>query len=492
MHSFSRYGFSLLLVLLLLAPVSLSGQQSRVDSILVRLKMDPARPQLEDSTSPQVFVDTIVMEGNATTRRRIILREVVFSEGDSLTLNSLFAAMEESRENLLNTALFNFVEFHVDYAAFPRVKVNILFVERWYVWPFPILELGDRNINEWLANPGLSRMNYGMYLVWENFRGRRENISLLLKTGYRNLYKLTYNKPYFNARQTFGWGLEAAYSSSHELAYMTLGNRQQFVKLDDQFVFHNSYVSAELNYRPAFRNMHALRLGYNFFHFADTLLALNPRFSLGERTELGFLSLSWEFKNDFRDLRAYPRKGHYFDVRLSRHGLGLLKDELMDITTLETSYRKYWELAPRWFFAAGGNAKLSQGKTNVYFSQQGLGFLGDLVRGYENFVIDGQHFLVLKSNLKFALVPQRTGRIGFLPGERFQLIHYAFYLNLFADAGYVDDRYFFQGNQLNNVWLAGTGLGIDFVTYYDKVFRTEFSVNRHGQAGLFFHVIAPI
>jgi hypothetical protein len=172
--------------------------------------------------------------------------------------------------------------------------------------------------------------------------------------------------------------------------------------------------------------------------------------------------------------------------------LGLLKDEVMDITTLETSYRKYWELAPRWFFAAGGNAKFSQGKTNVYFSQQGLGFLGDLVRGYENFVIDGQHFLVLKSNLKFALVPQRTGRIGFLPGERFQLIHYAFYLNLFADAGYVDDRYFFEGNQLNNVWLAGTGLGIDFVTYYDKVFRTEFSVNRHGQAGLFFHVIAPI
>jgi hypothetical protein len=154
MQSFSRYGFSLLLVLLLLAPVSLFGQQSRVDSILVRLKMDPARPQIEDSTSPQVFVDTIGMEGNATTRRRIILREVVFSEGDSLRLDSLFDAMQESRENLLNTALFNFVEFHVDFDDFPRVKVNILFVERWYVWPFPILELGDRNINEWLANPG--------------------------------------------------------------------------------------------------------------------------------------------------------------------------------------------------------------------------------------------------------------------------------------------------------------------------------------------------
>lgn len=486
-----RYHFFLFILLFLGCVAELSAQ-SRADSVLVRLKSQALFPLFEDGTSPWVMVKDIEMEGNKITRYGIITREMVFGEGDSLSLNELLHRMEESRENLLNTSLFNFVEMDLDLMAFPAVKVKVLLVERWYLWPFPILELGDRNINEWLGNPGLSRMNYGMYLVWDNFRGRRERIKLLLKTGYRHLYTLSYSKPYFNAAKTLGWGMEAGISQSRELAYMTLKNRQQFLKLADDFAYRNRYIQLGLDYRPAIRNTHSFRLGYNAWAFADTLLSLNPRFSPEGAPETSFLSLSWEFKNDFRDLRAYPLKGHYFDFRISRFGFGLLKNEEMDLTTFQTSYRKFWEMSPRWYFAAGANAKLSQGVTDVYFNQQGLGFMGDLVRGYENYVIDGQHFLVMKSNLKFALVPQRTGRIGFIPWEHFGIIHYAFYLNAFADLGYVADKHFRDGNFLNNTWLGGTGIGLDFVTYYDKVFRTEFSVNRQGEAGFFFHVIAPI
>ena len=486
-----RYSLCLLFVLLLAGVMPLSGQ-SKVDSVFVRLLSEPTIPVYEDGSSPRVMVADIELEGNAITRYGIVTREILFSPGDTLSLNDLLLAMEESRENLLNTSLFNFVEMDLDLSGFPEVKVIILLVERWYLWPFPILELGDRNINEWLDNPGLSRMNYGMYLVWENFMGRRETIKLLMKTGYRHLYTLNYSKPYFNAAKTFGWGMEAGVSQSRELAYLTLGNRQQFMKLMNEFVFRNLYFQAGIDYRPAIRNTHSIRLGYNTFSFADTLLQLNPRFSPGGSPEISFFSFSWEFKHDFRDWKAYPLEGHYFDFRLRRFGFGLLKKEEMDLTTLQSSFRKFWQLQERWYFAAGANGKFSRGVTDVYFNQQGLGFLGDLVRGYEKYVIDGQHFLVLKSNLKYALVPQRTGRIRFLPSEHFGLIHYAFYLNLFADLGYVSDRHFFENNFLNNTWLGGTGIGLDFVTYYDKVFRTEFSINRQGEAGIFFHVIAPI
>jgi len=491
MFILTRLSFLLLFAFLQMSSLSLMAQ-SKVDSVLVRIRMDISMPVYEGGYSPSVFVKNIVMVGNETTRYGIIMREVVFEEGDSLTLATLFDAMEESRENLLNTSLFNFVEMDLDYSEFPAITVNMLFVERWYLWPFPILELGDRNINEWLNDPGLRKMNYGVYLVWDNFRGRRENIKLLIKTGYRHLYTLSYTKPYFDARKTLGWGMEAGISRSRELAYMTTGNRQQFVKLNDEFAYQSWYLNMGLNFRPAIRNTHSLRLGYNHFSFSDTLLVLNPSYSLGGASDINFLSLAWEFKHDFRDLKAYPLKGHYFDVRLTRYGLGLLPNEEMDLTTLQTSYRHFWHMAPRWYFGAGANAKISQGLTDVYFSQQGLGFNADLVRGYENYVIDGQHFMVLKSNLKYALVPQRSGRIGFLPWEHFGLIHYAFYLNLFADAGYVADRHFNGDNFLNNTWLTGAGIGLDFVTYYDKVFRAEFSLNRQGEAGLFFHVIAPI
>lgn len=486
-----RCSFCLIFILLQLFSTMLQGQ-SKVDSVLVRLRSEPTFPVFDDGTSPTVVVTDIEMEGNAITRYGIITREMVFSAGDTLSLDDLLQAMEKSRKNILNTALFNFVEMDMDMSSFPSVKVNVLLVERWYLWPFPILELGDRNINEWLDDPGVSKMNYGVYLVWDNVRGRRESIRLLMKTGYRHLYTLGYSKPYFNAAKTLGWGMEAGLSQSRELAYMTRDNRQQFVKMPDDFVFRRWYFQAGIDYRPAIRNIHSFRLGYNSFSFADTLLLLNPRFSPGGSPDIRFLSFSWEFKHDFRDLKAYPLEGHYFDFRLLRSGFGLLKKEEMNLTTFQSSYRKFWELGPRWYFAAGANAKISQGLTDVYFNQQGLGFLGDLVRGYEKYVIDGQQFFVGKSNLKYALVPQRTGRIGFLPWAHLGLVHYAFYLNLFADVGYVSDKHFNEGNFLTNTWLGGAGIGLDFVTYYDKVFRTEFSVNRQGEAGLFFHVIAPI
>ena len=170
-----RYHFFLFILLFLGCVAELSAQ-SRADSVLVRLKSQALFPLFEDGTSPWVMVKDIEMEGNKITRYGIITREMVFGEGDSLSLNELLHRMEESRENLLNTSLFNFVEMDLDLTAFPAVKVKVLLVERWYLWPFPILERGDRNINEWLGNPGLSRMNYGMYLVWDNFRGRRERI----------------------------------------------------------------------------------------------------------------------------------------------------------------------------------------------------------------------------------------------------------------------------------------------------------------------------
>ncbi len=491
MFTFFRIPFLLFFACTLWLPIIVLAQQGSPADLPTPLPL-ASLPLTDAGNMQKVIVSEIILEGNRITRKSIIMREMLFYQGDSLTLNALHRAMAESRENLLNTAFFNFVEMYICLEELPQVRVSIHFVERWYIWPFPILEIGDRNINEWLSNPSAERLNYGFYLVWDNFRGGGDRVDLLLKSGYRQLYTLSYSKPYFNRAKTLGWSLETGISRTREIAFTTIANRQQFVETPDEFIYRNYYISASINYRPGMRNFHSFRLGYEYFAFADTLLALNPSYSPAGRTILGFLSAHWGFKHDFRDLKAYPLKGHYFDVRLSRYGLGLLKNETMGLTTLESSFRRYLEISKRWHFAAGLNAKFSQGRRDVYFRQQGLGFKGDLVRGYEKYVIDGQHFLVFKSNLKYSLIPQRSKRIGFLPGERFGLIHYALYLNLFADAGYIDDRYFYTGNHLNNTLLAGFGLGLDFVTYYDKVFRTELSMNRQGEIGLFFHIIAPI
>jgi len=47
-------------------------------------------------------------------------------------------------------------------------------------------------------------------------------------------------------------------------------------------------------------------------------------------------------------------------------------------------------------------------------------------------------------------------------------------------------------NPLNGKFLAGAGLGVDFVTYYDKVFRVEYTLNAEGESGFFLHFMAAI
>lgn len=439
-----------------------------------------------------VVIQNITLEHNNTTHDNIIFRELLFEIGDTLSANQFLELAKQSRQNLLNTSLFNFVELLADFDEDSNVLVHISFVERWYLWPFPILELGDRNLNAFLGNPRLSRLNYGLKVIQENFRGRKETLALLLRFGYQQNYSLNYIKPYINKAQTLGFNLDAGFNMSRELAYATRNNRQLFYREPSGLIYKQFFVNPGLVYRPAIHSTHTLSLGFTRYEFADTLLKLNPMFTHGKRTRVEYFVLSYYYKNDHRDIRAYPLEGYYMDVRLTRMGLGLIPKGNMDVNMLEISGRKFWNLAPRWYAAGGFNSKLSTGSSIAYFNQQGLGFKGDLVRGFENYVVDGQHFFVMKSNLKYTLVPQRSTQIGIINNPRFSLIHYAIYMNLYADAGIVHDRLFNDFNSLSNQWLGGTGIGLDFVTYYDRVFRVEWSFNSLGESGLFFHLLAPI
>ena len=83
-------------------------------------------------------------------------------------------------------------------------------MERWYVWPNPIFELSERNFNVWWhdfkANnySDFSRVNYGLFLVWENFRGRNELLKMKYRRGFKEHYLFNYEIPYFNKKKTLG------------------------------------------------------------------------------------------------------------------------------------------------------------------------------------------------------------------------------------------------------------------------------------------------
>ena len=442
-------------------------------------------------------VDSISFEGHKITKERILVRELMFSAGDTLTASQLEALVEKSRENLMNTSLFNFVSASITTKGEDSGKADVRFTltERWYIWPVPVLEFADRNINTWWQeNRDLSRMSYGVVLKWENFRGRKETLELTTRFGYIELYGFEYTIPYLNKKETLGLGIGAYFGRTREVPVINQDNILIYYKDDDDYVMEgvNSFLS--LIYRKEIYNTHTFRVDYDMKNFQDTLLDINPDYSVDGKTMLQYLSLSYQFKSDHRDYKPYPLTGHYFDVEVTKRGFGILDNNDLDVFYILTTYRKFFQISERFYFATGLNSKFSNNAKQPFYMDRAIGFGRDIIRGYEYYVVNGNNFGILKNNIKFALLPQKQFDINFIRSEKFSKVHYAFYMNAFFDIGFADN---FNprpelNNDLENNLLIGYGLGIDFVTYYDLVFRFEYSFNRMNEHGLFLHFTAPI
>ncbi|MEN8223831.1 MAG: POTRA domain-containing protein [Bacteroidota bacterium] len=456
-----------------------------------------AKAQHENDGQKKYIIRNISFKGNKISRDRIIARELMLTEGDTLSVSEMETLLEKSRENLMNTSLFNFVTTSVSEDQENPLVADIQFTltERWYIWPWPIIEFADKNFNTWWQeNRDLSRMSYGIVLRWENFRGRKELLELTSRFGYLEEYGLDYTIPYLNKKETLGIGIGAAFGRTREVPVRNVDNKIEYYQDDADYVIKgvSSYIS--INYRRHIYNTHAVRLKYTWQNFQDTLLSINPHFSVGGLTTLRYFSFSYLYKNDHRDYKPYPLKGHYFDFEVVKNGFGVFDNGGLDAFYILTTFRRYVQLAGRLYFASGLNAKFSNNAQQPYLMNGAIGYGRDIVRGYEYYMVHGSNYGIFKNNLKFALMPTREHNIDFIRSEKFGKVHYAFYLNAFLDLGFADNinPQPEANNDLENALLVGYGLGLDFVTYYDLVFRFEYSFNRMKEHGFFLHFMAPI
>ena len=74
-----------------------------------------------------------------------------------------------------------------------------------------------------------------------------------------------------------------------------------------------------------------------------------------------------------------------------------------------------------------------------------------------------------------------------LKGTKQLDVPFKFYAKLYSDAGYAYDKD--AGNSLlNNKMIYSWGFGLDMITFYDIVFKFDYSFNQFGESGLFIHV----
>ncbi len=438
-----------------------------------------------------VVIGAIELVGNKKTKDKIVMRELTFSVGDTMSKEAFNERLISSKQNLQNTFLFTSVDLIHRAVADSLLHVTVSMTERWYLWPVPVFQIEDQSFSQWLESRDFSHTTYGGFITQNNFRGRNERISLLALTGFDKRMSVQYKLPYITRKLEEGLSASFSYTSNQQLAVETVSNRLRFLKTDSK-ILREEYSTA-LNYtlRKGFYETYTVGLGFRFNSIADTVAATNPDFFLNGETSQRYISIGWGYAYDKRDNKAYPLSGYALALEVNKAGIGVLANET-DFLSVGGSYRHYTPLTQKWYLAWMVRGRAQSVRQQPYFNQLSLGGSNNLVRGFDNDIIEGQRFALFRSNLKFNLMPEKTVHIGFIKNESINTFTNALYLNLFADAGYMHDQYYHISNTKVNSLLAGTGFGLDYVTYYSIVLRLEYAVTRFGDQGFFINFTAPI
>ncbi len=437
-----------------------------------------------------LVVEGFQVSGNSVTKAQIITREVVLQEGDTLKKLELIPALQRSKENLLNTTLFNFVYLDVSHLPGNRIIIEISVTERWYIWPVPIIEYAERNFSEFIKNREWDKMVYGAWLKWNNFRGRKELLTAKVRLGYLNEYALAYEIPNLGEKQQHGLSMGFNVTHQNEVNLSTANNKPVELKPRERPAQIRSNAYLQYTFRRKYYSTHRLRTEYNNYIVSDTVALVNPNYLGGGMTNTNYFVLAYEFRYDLRDSKVYPLEGFFVKLSGRQTGLGIIPSFPYSFTSVTGVLMYHQKLANRLYFYNTYKGKISSEKRLPHIFNKGLGY-NEWLSAYEPYVVDGSDFFIAKYNLKLQLVRPTTKTIPYLKMEQFNKVHYALYLNLFGDVGYVNNEFPNPTNTMVNTLQFSGGIGIDLVTCYDQVFRINYAINRFGERAFFFHIETP-
>lgn len=434
-------------------------------------------PVLLDSA---FIIRSIDMEGNKITRDLIIQRELPFKVGDTIRISQIPTLFNVAKTQIMNTSLFHESNLSVSQFDAPFVDIKITFKERWYLFPFPYFKPVDRNLNQWLFEKGasISRLDYGVKLLYDNVTGNKDKLKFYFITGYTKQISLGYKRPYIDKGLKWGFNFDVAIGKNHEVVYNTLDDKQVFLKTDDYLrnFFKGNF---ELTYRKAFYTTHHFGIGYQALRFGDSVFVLNPHFFKNNRHAVKFGEIYYNLSYQNLDYNPYPTKGHAGELRVSKQGF----NNHVNVWQITAKGVGYWHLGKRSFYSLGAAGTIKAPFKQPFYNSQLLGYGDMFMRGYEYYVIDG----VAGGFFNATLLQQLTDFKIHIPRTKWftpRLIPLKIYGKVFGNAGYVHNPQPYQ-NRLPNKMLLGGGIGLDIFTMYDFTLKLELSFNHLGQNDIY-------
>lgn len=447
-------------------------------------------------TSDSVTVVDIFLKGHKRTRDGVIFREMTFGKGARIAEDKLDEEIALTYAALMNTGLFASMEItYSDSLLGPgQLQVFINVRETWYIYPVPVFSLADRNFNVWWRdeNHSLDRVNLGAKLSYYNFTGRRDRFKVGYTTGYTRKYEAGYRLPYLNKAKNIGVELSYSFSQRREQNYQTIANQQVFYQDADQFVFKDTRLDLSFNYRKRLYVTHTLSSGYRSTGIADTIAnflnpeffgELDPELSGSGRSSQKFYRLEYNYKNDRRDVRNYPWKGHYLAASLVKDGLGITGER--NGLTAGLTIRKFLPLSGVLSLNIGMAGKYSLIRTRQPFLEnRAIGFGNNSLTGYQFYVVDGLDMAIWRFGIRRQLFKTNLdlGKLVFI--DAFRYIPVRVLLAFQFNQGIANAPFVGEGNKLNNTLLTGASLGLDVVLFYDMVGSLQYNRNHLGEGNI--------
>ena len=232
----------------------------------------------------------IKISGNKKTQEWVILREMNVKMGDQLAHSDQKSIFEKDKKQLLNSGLFNEVEIQIT-----GCQLIVTVREKWYFWPIPIIDLADRNFNQWWLSKDPKRLIYGTELKYENVRGRNEKLLANLTLGYTKQADVTYLIPVIKKRQNLGFAFNAAYLANKEVWYATDSNKVQFHNDVNEVGIKRFKASAGIIRRKGINQYQYYNLKWEHASTVDTIVQLNPNFFSNGNKQLSIFTLNYKF-----------------------------------------------------------------------------------------------------------------------------------------------------------------------------------------------------
>ena len=298
-----------------------------------------------------------------------------------------------------------------------------------------------------------------------------------------------YDIPYINDKKTFGIKTNIEYFRRKITFFNTTNNQLDYYSdsINNNYTSKDFHFSANFSLRKNIYATHNLNLSYFQTEIDKQISNLNEEYLNNSKNIGSYAKIDYIYTLDKRDYNKYPLNGHYLMIELSNH-IPLASD--VNHFEVKGKIEKHITFQPGLHFGTSFKFKNSNPNKPFYFAQQPLGF-EDYIRGYEYYVIDNQKFIISKSILKWCLVKEKKFDINILKIKQFQKSFYSIYFSIFSDYGYTENKFNDNPNDLSNKSLWGNGVSIDYLTYYDKLLRIEYSINHLGEKGVFLHISNP-